>query len=160
MSTIMLVRIDDRLIHGQVVTAWVKFTGANRIVIVDDGVTQDEFMINVLKMAAPPSVKIEIYNVEKASQVLKEGGDDKDRVIILAKTPTTIFSLINKGVEIKEVNIGGIGAAPGRKQFYKNISVSEEEKNILKEMINLGVSVYIQIVPDDKKISVDKLLNK
>lgn len=155
MLNIVLTRIDDRLIHGQVVTAWAKITKGNRIVVVDDEVAQDDFMISILKMAAPSSFEIGVYSIDEASTILK--GDSKDeRVIILVKKPETILSLINNGVEIKSINLGGMGATVGRKQLYRNISISEEEKNCFKELINKGVNVYVQIVPDASAVDIQK----
>lgn len=147
MLNIVLTRIDDRLIHGQVVTAWAKITKANRIIVVDDEVAQDEFMIKVLKMAAPNSFRIGIHTVVDASKILI-GEDTGERVIVLVKTPKTVEALMQKNVEIKELNLGGMGAIIGRKQLYRNISISNEEKECFRGLINQGVHVYIQIVPD------------
>lgn len=156
MLNIVLTRIDDRLIHGQVATAWSKITKATKIIVVDDAVAQDPFMEMVLKSAAPSSIKVEIYGVNDAINALNKD-DDGERVIVLVKTPMPILSLVKAGVGIKELNLGGMGAKQGRKQFYKNISVSEEEKDAFKELMALGVNVYVQIVPDAKQISLDKL---
>lgn len=156
MLNIVLTRIDDRLIHGQVVTAWAKITKGNRIIVVDDDVANDDFMISILKMAAPSSFNINILSVNEASSILK-GDENGDRVIILVKNPFTIRSLIEKGVNIKEVNLGGMGAKMGRKQLYRNISISEEEKECFFNMINNGTNVYVQIVPDASSIDFTSL---
>ncbi len=148
MLNIVLTRIDDRLIHGQVVTAWAKVTKGNRIVVVDDKVAEDDFMSKIIKMAAPASFKIGIYTVKEASEILK-GEDTGERVIVLLKTPQTIKALVDNGVEIKEVDLGGMGATKGRKQLYRNISISDEEKECFKELIAKGIKVVVQIVPDD-----------
>lgn len=157
MLNIVLTRIDDRLIHGQVATAWSKVTKANRIIVVDDEVASDSFMEMVLKSAAPSSLSVDVLTVNDAAKVINSD-DTGERVIILVKTPLTVLSLINSGVDIKELNLGGIGARQGRKQFYKNISISEEERAAFKELIDKGVNVFLQIVPDAKQISVAKLL--
>lgn len=158
MLNIVLTRIDDRLIHGQVMTAWVKSTLGNRIIIVDDSVASDSFMQKILKMAAPPGIKVEVYGVDDAAKVLTAEPSNNERVIILVKYPKTIESLIEKGVEIKELNVGGMAAGAGRKKFYRNISASDEEKEIFKKLLGKGVDIKIQIVPDDKSIELSKLL--
>lgn len=157
MLNIVLTRIDDRLIHGQVITAWSKITAATRIIVVDDEVSKDPFMAKVLKIAAPSTVKVEVYSIEEASGVLK-GEDTEEKVIVLVKYPTTVLELVKREVGIKELNVGGMGASKGRKSFYKNISVSQEEKDIFKELTNKGMDISIQIVPDAKKIDVAKLI--
>ncbi|WP_315080251.1 PTS sugar transporter subunit IIB [uncultured Clostridium sp.] len=156
MLNIVLTRIDDRLIHGQVATAWSKITKATKIIVVDDAVAQDSFMEMVLKSAAPSSIKVEIYGVSDAVNALNKD-DDGERVIVLVKTPMVVLDLVKAGVGIKELNLGGMGAKQGRKQFYKNISVSDEEKEAFKELTELGVNVFVQIVPDAKQIPLDKI---
>lgn len=157
MLNIVLARIDDRLIHGQVVTAWSKITKANRIIVVDNEVAQDEFMVKILKMAAPNAFKIGIHTIADASNILKEE-DHGERVIILVKTPKTVETLIENGVEIKRLNLGGIGAIQGRKQLYRNISISEDEKACFKRLLDIGVQVYVQIVPDSSPIDIKTLI--
>mgnify|MGYP000884844750 CR=1 FL=1 len=158
MSNIVFTRIDDRLIHGQVMTSWVKHTQANMISIVDNEVANDPFISRVLKMAVPSEVKVDIYNTEQAIEALTLKVQNSNRIIILAKHPKTIYSLIKNGVDIENVNVGGMGARPGRKSIYKNISASQEEKEIFKEILSLGKKVYMQIVPDDKKVDIEKYL--
>ncbi|GFN36751.1 PTS system mannose/fructose/N-acetylgalactosamine-transporter subunit IIB [Tepidimicrobium xylanilyticum] len=158
MVNIVLTRIDDRLIHGQVMTAWVKSTEGNRIIIVDDAVAQDQFLQRVLKMAAPPGIKVEVYDVGEGAEALKAEAKEGERVIILVKYPHTIEKLVDKGVKIEKLIVGGMGAGPGRKKFYRNISVSEEEKAIFSRLLDKGVEIDIRIVPDDKPIEISTLL--
>ncbi|WP_196593421.1 PTS system mannose/fructose/N-acetylgalactosamine-transporter subunit IIB [Pectinatus sottacetonis] len=148
MLNIVLTRIDDRLIHGQVVTAWAKVTKGNRIIVVDDGVANDEFMSKIITMAAPASFKIGIHTIEQAANILKSD-DTGERVIVLVKTPVTVKALMDKGVKIKNLDLGGMGATKGRKQLYRNISISEDEKKCFESLMDKNVNVFVQIVPDD-----------
>ncbi|WP_416044726.1 PTS system mannose/fructose/N-acetylgalactosamine-transporter subunit IIB [Clostridium tyrobutyricum] len=157
MLNIVLTRIDDRLIHGQVATAWSKVTKANRIIVVDDEVASDDFMEMVLKSAAPNSLSVDVLTVNDAIKVINSS-DTGEKVIILVKTPVTVLSLIKGGVAIKELNLGGIGAKQGRKQLYKNISISESERQAFKEIMDKNVNVFLQIVPDAKQIPLAKFI--
>ena len=157
MLNIVLTRIDDRLIHGQVVTAWAKITDANRIIIVDDEVAKEAFLVKVLKTAAPSNIKVDVFGINDASEALK-GESKGEKLIVLVKTPGVVLNLIEAGVDIKALNVGGMGAGVGRKKFYKNISVSQEEKEEFKKLVGIDVNVFIQIVPDAKQIDVKKLL--
>ncbi len=157
MLNIVLTRIDDRLIHGQVVTAWAKVTKANRIIVVDDEVAADDFMVKILKMAAPSSFKIGIHSIADASEILK-GEDSEERVIVLVKTPKTVEALLDNGVTIAELNLGGMGAIQGRKQLYRNISISDDERMCFKSLLQRGTRVYVQIVPDASAMDIEKLL--
>ena len=157
MKHIVLTRVDDRLIHGQVMTAWVKHTECNEIIIVDDNVSKDEFLKKILKEAAPIGIKIHIYSVKQAIEYLFLENDGK-RLMILVKDPYTIYSFVKYGVDLGEIIIGGISASKNRTRLYKNISASTGERNILKEIINNGVTIKIRIMPDDKGINIYKYL--
>lgn len=158
MKEIVLTRIDDRLIHGQVMTSWLNYTGANKIMVIDDQTAADPFMKTVLKNAVPGNVGLGLFTVERAAARLKKGFKPDDKVIILVKYPGTVWSLIEAGVPFEHLNIGGMGAAPGREKFYKNISATEEEKEALKKIIQSGCKVEIQIIAEDAKVDVAKLL--
>lgn len=158
MLDIVLTRIDDRLIHGQVMTAWVKYSRGNRIVIVDDLVAKDDFIKSMIKMSVPTGIKLDIYSVEDAADVLKGDVHSNEKVIILVKKPEVIYELFSKEVEFKEINVGGMGANPGRRKLYKNISASDEEREIFKKIIEAGIKVSIRIIPDDKEVLVEKIL--
>ena len=147
-NSIVLTRIDDRLIHGQVMTSWLNYTSATKIMVVDDRSAQDPFLKTVLKNAVPKNVGLGVFTAEKAANRLIKGFPESDRVIILVKYPATIC----------KVNIGGMGAAKNREKFYKNISASEEEKEMLKTMIDAGTKVEIQIIAEDAAVDVSKLL--
>lgn len=160
MSDITLTRIDDRLIHGQVMTAWVKKTHASRIVVIDDGVAKDDFMSEVLKMAAPSGITVDVYTISDALPALKGLLDDgrNDKIIILVKNPETIEAVIEGGIPIDKLIIGGMGAKDGRSVFYRNISMSGDEKASIKRMSDKGVRVTIHIIPDQKEVDVKKYL--
>lgn len=158
MQGIVLTRIDDRLIHGQVMTSWLNFTSANKIMVIDDQSAADPFMKTVLKNAVPGNVGLGVFTAQKAAARLKKGFKPEDKVIILVKYPRTILSLMEQGIAFDYLNIGGMGAGKGREKFYKNISASEEEKDILKKIIDSGCQTEIQIIAEDAKVDVAKLL--
>lgn len=158
MLNIVLARIDDRLIHGQVMTAWVKNTRADKIIIVDDKVSSDPFLREVIRMAAPADIVMELYGVDKGSEVLMSERKSSENVILLVKSPKTILKLCEKGVALKKLNIGGMGAAQGRKPLYKNISASMEERECLKKIMGHNINTFIQIIPDEKSVDLKSLL--
>jgi len=159
MRNIVLNRVDDRLIHGEVVTAWQPFCNADHIVIVDDVVANDKFNKRVLTLLAPANTKIEIYSVEEAAENLKGANDPKERVIVLTKTPISFERLFDLGVDIKEVNLGGMGIRDDRKPFINNVSASPDEVDSIRRMKNeKGINVYYQLVPEQKVSDISSLL--
>lgn len=159
MKQIVLTRIDDRLIHGQVMTSWLNYTSATKIMVVDDKSAEDPFLKTVLKNAVPKNVGLGVFSAKAAAQrLLGKGFSETDRVILLVKYPETIVKMMELGVSFDCVNIGGMGAAKGREKFYKNISASEEEKIMLKKIMNSGCKLEIQIIAEDQAVDVAKLL--
>ena len=158
MQSIVLTRVDDRLVHGQVMTSWVKATGANKIMVVDDGVAQDELMKTVLKGVVSSQVKLGIFSVAKAVDRMVKGFKDTDKVIMLVKTPETVWRMQQAGVEFKALNIGGMGIRSDRTTLYQNIAASESEREAIKSLIDAGCDVTIQITADDAKVDVSKHL--
>lgn len=158
MRNVVLSRVDDRLIHGEVVTAWIPTSGANRVIIVDDEVVQDQFNVRVVKALAPAGTKVIVYGVEKAAEKLMVKGVEGERILILAKTPTTFNRLIKAGVPLKEVNLGGAGIRGKRQPFINNVALDPDEVLACEEMKNAGVRVYYQLVPEQGVIEIDNAL--
>jgi len=145
-----LVRIDDRLIHGQVVAVWLNHIRVDKIVIVDDGVAKDSFMQDVLRLSAPPGITVDARSVQEGIASLGSDVPNRERIMVLMKSPKTARRLFDGGIHFSHLNIGGIGAGPGRKSLFKNISMSEEEKSILKSLVKDGVKITLQTVPGEK----------
>ncbi len=157
MRNIVLTRIDDRLIHGQVVTAWVKHTDANRILIVDDPLTKDTFMQRILRSAAPAGITVEVKGVSEAANFLKEDAETGEKLMILVKGPQNLESLVDEGVKLPLIILGGMGAKAGRKKFNRNVSASEEEIACMKRLEEKGAVVQFQLVPDEKPTMLNKI---
>ncbi|EOH77418.1 PTS system mannose/fructose/N-acetylgalactosamine-transporter subunit IIB [Enterococcus malodoratus] len=155
--SIVLARIDDRLIHGQVMTSWLNYTGANRIIIIDDETANDTFLKMIVTSVAPANIKTEVFGTNDGVDAIKQL-TEADKVIILAKSPEVYVALTNQGISLEKINIGGMGAKEGRTKFYKNISASSAEKESLKKLVDAGAAVTIQIIAEDKAIDVAKLL--
>lgn len=155
---IVLARIDDRLIHGQVMTSWLNYTGAGKIVVIDDATAKDSFLSMIIKTLVPANIKTEVTTLEKSVEVVA-ALPKNEKVILLSKTPEAYVNLVKNGIALEKINIGGMGARPGRKTLYRNISASEEEMNQLKELTELGLTVEIQMVAEDTAINVKKYLS-
>lgn len=152
MRNIVLARVDDRLIHGEVVSVWTPSLSVNRIVIVDDSVAADQFNSKVLKVLAPAGVRVNVYTVDEASEKMKTEGAKTERIMLLAKTPVTFMQMLKNGLEIKEVNLGGMGIRDERTTFIKNVACSPEEVEAIKQMLDQSVRVYYQLVPEQQAI--------
>lgn len=158
MKNLNLTRIDDRLIHGQVMTAWIKNRKANQVVIVDDGVANDDYMIEVLEMAIPEEIAIGIFTKEDGVTFFSQGLDEP--TILLVKGPEALNYLVDHGIAIDEVDVGGMGAREDRSVLYKNISASEAEKEEFRQLLKKDVRVFIQVMPQNKPVNIEEYLRK
>jgi mannose/fructose/N-acetylgalactosamine-specific phosphotransferase system component IIB len=147
-----LVRVDDRLIHGQVVAIWLKALGANRIVIVDDKTARDEFLREVLMLAAPPGVPVEVHDLASGTERVRELASDPQPIFVIMRSPVTALRMREAGVEFPLLNVGGIGAGPGRKPLYRNISASPEELEAMRQLEAMGTRVELRIVESDRPV--------
>ena len=154
---IELVRIDDRLIHGQVMTSWLNFLKANKIMVVDNQVSQDAMMKNILKSCLPGNIRLAVFDEERAAARIKKGFAG-DHCIILVKYPKTLHSLMQLGIVFDEINIGGMGVSGDRKPFFRNISVSEEEKQLMKELVEAGSKISVRIIAEDNATDITNML--
>ena len=160
MADIVLIRADFRLIHGQVITKWAKQTMANKILIVDDMLAKDSFMSSIYTMSAPPGMEVVIDTVEDVVSKWKADGYGNCRLFILIKDVPTIYTLFKKGFPVKELQSGGLGAAPGRKVVFGPITLDQSDAVKLKEMQDSGIRVYLHQVPDDPSMEFTKILEK
>lgn len=149
--SIVMIRIDDRLIHGQIVTAWAKNKNAGKIWVIDTATAKDDFLSGVMKMVAPSDRELVISSEDQINELVPKFDAEPENVLILMKTPEVAKKIFEAGVKLTELNIGGMGANPERKKLFKNISASPSEVQTLKEIQNSGVFVYFQVTPDEKK---------
>lgn len=158
MRNIILTRIDDRLIHGQVVTAWIRRYPINRILIIDDELAKNRLMERIYKAAAPMGVEVIIKSVKDGSDWLLEDQEKGEQILILVKVPNVVEKLLENQISIEKVILGGMGAGKGRKTFIKNVSASEEEIESFRNISSQGIDIVYQLVPDEKETSIKKLL--
>ena len=110
MKHILVTRIDDRLIHGQVVTAWIKQYPINKILIIDNELSRNKLMERIYKAAAPVGIEVVIMDQEMAEGFLKEDPGPKENLMILVKVPQVLEKLIGSGISIDKIILGGMGA--------------------------------------------------
>lgn len=154
-----LTRIDERLIHGQVMTAWLSVTGSDRILIVDDETYQDEFVQQVLELAAPKNVEVKVLDVAGAKQVFSRDQDER-KTILLFKHPLYVWKLIESGVSLREVELGNMGSKPSRNKLCKMVYVSQEEDDLFDRINENGCTVYVRMLPNDPKRLYSEVKNK
>ncbi len=158
MMAVCLARIDDRLVHGQVVEGWIPHLRAQRVVVVSDGAAADETQKALMRMALPEDVELEVMTVEEAARhpSLRENGGP--RTLVLAPGPLEILGLLERGVSFARVNVGGLHYSAGKVQLGKAIFLSEEDREALKSISRRGVFLEGRAVPAEKETDLLALL--
>lgn len=155
---IKLVRVDHRLIHGQVAFTWTKFLNTDCILVASDGLLKDELRMAGLRMAKPSNVKLVMKSIEDSAKALNSGVTDKYNLLILCESVEDVYRLAKEVKAIKEINLGGTKSDDNRKNISKAVHVSESDINMIKELDSDGVNVFVQLVPDDDSVNVMKLI--
>ncbi|MBW9151574.1 PTS sugar transporter subunit IIB [Clostridium estertheticum] len=151
---INFVRIDDRLIHGQVASIWVKETKCNKIFVCSDEVAEDKLRKTLLLKVAPPGVKAYVLPIDKVLEVYKNPKYDSFKALILCVKPGDVLRLIEGGMVMKSVNLGGMCFKTGRTQISGAVSLGPEDIDALNKIHELGIELELRKIASDSKIDV------
>jgi mannose/fructose/N-acetylgalactosamine-specific phosphotransferase system component IIB len=156
--SLVLHRIDDRLIHGQVVVGWGQPLDIGFIVLVDDDVAASDWEQELYRMGTPPEMDVYFHSVDDAAAALPKYAADERPGILLTGDIASMLRLV-KQAGIKEVNIGGIHHRADRKQRLRYVFLSPNEEQLLREIAAEGSEVTAQDVPATHPVPLDELLN-
>ena len=149
---IKLVRVDHRLLHGQVAFTWTSAINADCILIANDAVPKDDLRKTSLKLAKPTGVKLVMKSVEDSIDAINSGVTDKYKLMIITESINDVKKLADGCPSIKSINLGGTKAKENTKSISKAMNVTEEEIQMLHELIDRGVEVEIRMTSNEKKI--------
>ncbi len=153
---IQATRVDYRLLHGQVAVSWTSALGADCLLLVSDTVKNDPLRMNALKLAKPAGVKVVIKNTQEAVEALKSGVTDKYKLFIICEDLKTA-KVVMEATGEKDLNIGNTPYREGTKQYGKSAHLLPEEEQMVREMMESGKNLFIQMVPAEKKIKCEGL---
>jgi mannose PTS system EIIAB component len=155
---IVEVRIDDRLIHGQVCGYWIPYYNVEKIVIADDKICNDDIRKTALKFGCPGTVKLSILSSEVAADKLKRNLDKGSRVMILCEGPAPLRKMVELGYKISRITVGNMSNKPGTKHVKGTIYVSDQDKKDFKYLSDQGVKILAQMVPNEKPVEYENLI--
>ncbi len=145
--SIDLVRVDNRLIHGQVVEAWVPYVKADRIIVVDDESANDSLKRSILELATPADIRLDVVTVAEMVRLYATQEFEKDHVLVLFAGPCQAFAAFKAGFSFKTLNVGNVHFAQGKMRMTSSVCVDQEEMNVLRELARHGVVVELRSVP-------------
>lgn len=155
---IVLVRIDDRLIHGQVVGGWLPVIQAERVVVVSDRAAEDALQTGLMRMAVPDGVSVDVLTLAGAMPRLKNGAWGAERVLLLLPGLQELAALSDAGVVFSQVNLGGLHDAPGRSMVAPHLAFSAEERALLIRLMNGGIRFETRPLPGDVPVPLKDLI--
>ncbi|MBP3915950.1 MULTISPECIES: mannose/fructose/sorbose PTS transporter subunit IIA [unclassified Clostridium] len=157
----VLARIDSRLLHGQVATAWTKAVHPTRIIVVSDAVAKDQLRKNLIQQAAPPGVKAHVVPI---NHMIKLAKDDKhfggQRAMLLFENPEDVLRVVEGGVPLKTINVGSMAHSIGKVQPNKVLAFSQEDIDTFNKLKKIGLSFDVRKVPSDSKGNMDEIIKK
>jgi len=160
MFEVVNIRIDERLIHGQVAAFWTNTLRATRIMVVDDGAARDDIQKMALRMACPAGTKLSILNVERSVEQLNTDKYAGDRIFMVLKGPEVLVRMWDLGYRFETVNVGNMSSGIGTRQVKRSVNVTEEDIANFELLFERGVRFTAQMVPNEENIDFMPAIRK
>ena len=159
MPNINLIRIDNRLIHGQVATSWIQHTKANLVLVANDEVSTNTMRQDLMNTIVPGHVQTRYFSLQKTADIIHKATDSQ-HIFLILESPIDALWLKDNGVPIEYINIGNMHGGDGKKSLAKAAYASEGEIQALKELVSLGVIVDFQQLPVDSIDHLNEIIQK
>ncbi|OGL43218.1 MAG: hypothetical protein A2W05_09645 [Candidatus Schekmanbacteria bacterium RBG_16_38_10] len=153
-------RVDDRLIHGQVVEGWAKFLHATKIIVIDDKVAADSFQKSIMEIAVPSDIKVCITTVEDSANEIRTCSEKKENTVALFSNLEDVFRAVTSGIKLDKLNLGGLRFEKGKKSISKTIFLNEHDAELLEKLLHMGIEINIQSIPSETQKNVQQVLEK
>jgi N-acetylgalactosamine PTS system EIIB component len=155
---VLLVRVDDRFIHGQILESWIPHLRAQNVVVVNDELARDHFQKTIMSMAIPERISLRIVPVEAATALTDDPDLDDKRTLVIVSTIRDAYDLFMKGFVYMKLNIGNNKGSEKAKQISYSVWIDEDDLDMLKELMDRGVEVSLQSVPRERNIDMKSIL--
>jgi mannose/fructose/N-acetylgalactosamine-specific phosphotransferase system component IIB len=153
--SVVLVRVDQRLFHGQVAVGWVPGLDADHVLIGDDALAADAFGCEVMTSAAPPELTVEVVTIAEAA---RRFGALEGRTILVVRNPAALLELVRVGAKVQDANVGGLHWKEGARRFLDYLFVTPGDIAALAEVAALGVRLTAQDLPGNPKVDLNAAL--
>ncbi|AOA02601.1 MAG: PTS N-acetylgalactosamine transporter subunit IIB [Carnobacterium sp.] len=156
---ILLTRIDNRLVHGQVGMTWTNTLGANLVVVANDEVATDSVQQNLMDMVLPETVQIRFFTLEKTIRIIGKAAPHQ-KILLVVKTPEDALTLVEGGVPIEFLNIGNLHFSEGKQQLSSTVSVDKNDVETFRKLNQLGVKMEVKGIPSERGQDLMNLLKE
>ena len=156
---IVLIRVDSRLIHGQILEAWIPFTEAESVVVVDNEVAENLQRRTIMEMAIPSKISVEFDTVDEAVKDFSNGRFKEKRTLVLFSNVQDAVEAFDKGFVFDSLNLGNMHFCKGKVQVSSNLCIGNKDCECITKLTEKGVSIDSRSVPGEKSLEVNKLLS-
>lgn len=153
---ILMMRVDYRLLHGQIVYSWVRHLNADCILIANDAIVNDSVNKMAMRATKPEGTKLVIKDIQNSITAINSGVTDKYRLFVIVGCVADAYKLAKACPAIKKINLGNVIGQPDYRQINKTFSVSGEEEGMLNELLDAGDEIFAQSVPSMKQTDYTK----
>ncbi|QPR29321.1 PTS N-acetylgalactosamine transporter subunit IIB [Edwardsiella hoshinae] len=154
---ILMTRIDNRLVHGQVGITWTNTLGANLVLVANDAAAVDPIQQNLMDMVVADGVQTRYFTLQKTIDVIHKAAE-RQKIFLVCKTPQDVLTLVRGGVPIQFVNVGNMHFSEGKRQIHKTVSVDDADVAAFQALDALGIACEIRRVPDEAGEPINRLL--
>lgn len=152
-------RVDGRMIHGQIAIAWTRLLQIDEILVINDEVAEDETQKMLLELATPPGIDLSVCSVDEAYDIIENDEFSGNRTMLVFRKLNDAFGLVEKGIKLKSLNIGGMYHEDGKTQYAKALSLDDKDIEKLSKLSNMGIELFYQIAPMNEKENIKKYIN-
>jgi mannose/fructose/N-acetylgalactosamine-specific phosphotransferase system component IIB len=153
-----LVRIDDRLIHGQVVLGWARALKPDRIVVANDRIAGNSWERKFYTSSVPPHIKVSFLELEETARQLLNNLFKNEVVMILFESVKDVLAVVEKGVTLKEINVGGLHYRDGAQELLPYVFLTDEDRAQLRELVKKRVTLLAQDIPGSAPRNINSLV--
>lgn len=153
-------RIDDRLIHGQVIIGWCGQLPITRLIVIDEQIANNNWEKELLLMAAPPNIPAEILTVEEFAERITSWISKKEMILVLLKSPELIQELKDTGIDVKKVNVGGMHFRDDRRELLSYLYLSSDEIKLFEQLMEQGIYFECQDLPTSTAYDLRKIIQR
>jgi PTS system mannose-specific IIB component len=158
--SVIIVRIDDRLVHGQIVQGWLKNISVEKIAVASDFVAKDNMQKLLMGLAVPNTIELEILSLEDICKAIVSGKYDKPKTMIIAAKPIEVLTMVERGADFKSINVGGMHYGKDKIQILQNVFVDEADMSALLAISQKGIELEGRILPLDERTNVAEAIKK
>ncbi len=152
---VILFRIDDRLIHAQVVIGWGRKLRPDRIILADDEVCAEDWEKELYSSAVEPDFKATVLTLADAVDQISGGVFDSEKIFLLVRGPAEALEMLEMGLETNEINVGGLHFREGREKITENVWIDDEETGLLRDIVKRGITLEARALPGDERITIN-----